>query len=289
MNSALGGRDAGSVAGAPGAGSLAGARGAGSLAGALGLVEGTNPGSEPRLASDVRAWLASPEQSLTAGIESVAGAEAATDALARLAPSRLTVVATVHADRGCWAEIARHSDAADPETCLLGLSYGPGAEVSRLVWLRVPLVPRPEADRAVDASVDGSVDGAVGTPEAAGDGRQLLERYFGDLMNSRFREAASHFTGNTLYSHPPYAGGTERVLFEGRAALWRGFAELRGPSPVRQIITDFWQQGDRAFVEGVIEGIPNGGTFFGTAELSPAGEIARYVAFYSAVRIASVG
>jgi hypothetical protein len=39
------------------------------------------------------------------------------------------------------------------------------------------------------------------------------------------------------------------------------------------------------FVEGIIEGIPNGGTFFATGQMSPEGEIARYVAFYSATRI----
>jgi hypothetical protein len=41
------------------------------------------------------------------------------------------------------------------------------------------------------------------------------------------------------------------------------------------------------FIEGVIEGIPDGGTFFSTAQISPHGEIARYVAFYAARRIPS--
>ncbi len=43
------------------------------------------------------------------------------------------------------------------------------------------------------------------------------------------------------------------------------------------------------FVEGVIEGIPDGGTFFSTAQITPEGEIARYVAFYSATRIPACG
>jgi hypothetical protein len=38
-------------------------------------------------------------------------------------------------------------------------------------------------------------------------------------------------------------------------------------------------------IEGVIEGIPDCGTFFSTAQITPEGEIARYVAFYSATRI----
>jgi len=251
----------------------------------LALVEGSSRTGKPGLAPDVRGWLASPEQGLTATVEPVRGAEATAEALGRLAPSGLTVLATVHADHACWAEIVRHGHdhghgVGDPETCVIGLSYGLSGAVSRLIWLRAPLVPGLGADAT--ATVPRS---EADTPEAAPAGRPILERYFADLMSSRFNEAASHFTVNTLYSHPPYAGGTERVLFEGRDALRRGFAELRGPSPARQIVTDFWQQGKRMFVEGVIEGIPNGGTFFSTGHISPDGEIARYVAFYSGARI----
>jgi hypothetical protein len=221
------------------------------------------------LAPDVQAWLASPEQGLEAAIESVQGAEATIEALARLAPSGLTVVGAIASEDVCWAEIARRGE-GEPETCLAGLTYGATGQVSRLVWLRAPLVARRGADGA-------------GT---APDGRTILERYFADLTNSRFREAARNFTVDTLYSHPPYAGGAERVLFDGREALWRGFETERGPSPVQQIITGLWQKRGRVFVEGVIEGIPNGGTFFSTASITRAGEIARYVAFYSATRIA---
>ncbi len=231
-------------------------------------ARGSSPAAGGCLAPDVRAWLAGPEQGLSAAIDSAPGAEAATDALARLAPSSLEVAATVASDHACWAEIARHGD-GEAETCIAGLTYGPAGQVSRLVWLRAPVVPARELD----------------APDEAPAGRPILERYLADLMSSRFREAAAHFTPDTVYSHPPYAGGTERVLFEGRDALWRGFAVARGPSPVRQIITGFWQQGDRVFVEGVIEGIPDGGTFFSTAQISAGGEIARYVAFYSATRI----
>jgi len=104
-------------------------------------------------------------------------------------------------------------------------------------------------------------------------------------MRSRFEEAAGHFTPGTIYSHPPYAGGAERVLFRGREALWRAFVTERGPSPARQVITHCAQRDSRVFVEGVIEGIPNGGTFFSTGQISPECEVARYVAFYSAARI----
>jgi hypothetical protein len=222
------------------------------------------------LAPDVRTWLASPEQGLTAAIDSVSGAEASIDALGRLAPSSVTVLATVRSDRACWAEIVRHSGAGS-ETCIGGLTCEPGGRLSRLVWLRAPLVP----------------PSAMTTGDTAPDARPVLEGYFTALMNSRFLEAAAHFTADTLYSHPPYDDGTERVLYRGRDALARGFENERGPSPARQIIIGLWQRGSRAFVEGIIEGIPGGGSFFSTAEISPHGEIARYVAFYSATRIPS--
>ncbi|MBV9001425.1 MAG: hypothetical protein JO304_20370 [Solirubrobacterales bacterium] len=225
------------------------------------------------LAPDVQTWLASPEQGVKAAIESVHGAETTIDALAGFAPCSLTVIGAVVSEDTCWAEITRRGE-GEPETCLAGLTYGATGQVTRLVWLRAPLV----AGREVHG------EGAA-SDRRTPDGRTILERYFADLTNSRFGEAAAHFTVDTLYSHPPYAGGTERVLFNGREALWRGFVEERGPSPVRQIITGLWQQGDRAFVEGVIEGIPNGGTLFSTAQITPEGEIARYVAFYSATRV----
>ena len=223
------------------------------------------------LAADVETWVATPEQGLTASIDAVRGAGASADALAHLSPCSLEVVAAVTSDRGCWAEVIRRGG-AEPETCLAGLAYDGRGAVSRLVWLGAPLVP---------AMPEVSEESAV--PAA----RRFLEEYFADLMSSRFREAASHFTVDTIYAHPAYAGGTERVLLRGREALWRAFVTERGPSPARQIITDYWQYGGRVFVEGIIEGIPDGGTFFSTGQVTPEGEISRYVAFYSATRISS--
>jgi hypothetical protein len=217
----------------------------------------------------VQTWLAGPEQRLAA-VESVRGMDATAAALARLAPSTLAVAGAVCSGDACWAEITRRG-AREPETCIVGVTCDAAGAVSRLVWLRAPFVPASEA--VVDPSPP--------------DGRPILERYFSDLMRARFREAAAHFAPDTLYSHPPYAGGTERVLFRGREALWRGFVTERGASPVRQVITAFWQRRGRVFVEGVIDGIADGGTFFSTAQISSAGEIARYVAFYSQRRIPS--
>jgi ketosteroid isomerase-like protein len=234
----------------------------------LALVEGSSRTHESWLARDVRTWLASPEHGLAAAVDSVSGARASTEALGRLAPSRVTVVGAVASGDACWVEVEARGE-GEPETCIAGLTYEPGGGVSRLVWLRAPLVPPCKLDAG----------------DAAPPARPVLEGYFAALMNSRFGEAAAHFTRDTLYSHPPYAGGYQRVLFRGREALRRGFVELRGPSPARQIVTGLWQQGDRVFVEGIIEGIPDGGSFFSTAEISRDGEIARYVAFYSATRI----
>lgn len=241
------------------------------LSGVLALVEGSGGPAGSSFAPDARTWTASPAQGLTACIDAARGADASAAALADLSPSSLTIVAAAVSSRACWAEVTRRAGGED-ETCLVGLSYDSGGTVSRLVWLRAPLVP-------ASAEVDGN--------SAGPDGRPVLEAYLAALASSAFREAASHFTVDTIYSHPPYAGGTARVLFRGREALWRGFVNERGPSPLRQIVTAFWQRGARVFIEGVIEGIPNGGTFFSTGQITPAGEIARYVAFYSATRIPS--
>ena len=222
------------------------------------------------LAPDVRAWTADPEQGAAGAVEWADGLDATREVLASLAPSEVTLAACVATDQTCWAEIVRRG-ACDPETCIVGLSFDAEQMVRRLVLLRAPLV---------SAS-------PTGKSPSVPPGRSILEAYFDDLMNSRFREAAAHFSADALYSHPPYAGGSERVLFIGREALSRGFAIERGPSPARQLITGFWQSAERVFIEGVVEGISDGGTFFSSAQISPQGEIARYVAFYSARRIPS--
>ncbi|MGZ4232734.1 MAG: hypothetical protein ACXVVQ_15060 [Solirubrobacteraceae bacterium] len=252
------------------------AMGHGALPEVLALMEGPprperrGPASTNFLAPDVRAWVADPEQGVNATVVSVEGADTTRDVLAGLAPSELVVTATVSGGRACWAEITRHGH-GDPETCVLGLTFDSAGPVCRLILLRAAFVP----------------PSATGQSSAAPPGRPILEAYFDDLMNSRFREAAARFSAGALYSHPPYAGGSERILFTGREALWRGFEVERGPSPARQVITGFWQSGERVFIEGVVDGIPDGGTFFSTAQISPQGEIARYVAFYGARRIPS--
>ena len=55
----------------------------------------------------------------------------------------------------------------------------------------------------------------------------MLEAYFAGLRDARFEAAAAQFTDDCLYTHPPYSGGTERVLWRGRESVLRGFVEDR--------------------------------------------------------------
>lgn len=45
------------------------------------------------------------------------------------------------------------------------------------------------------------------------------------------------------------------------------------------------QAGRDCFIEGVVDGIPNGGSFVSSLSLDREGLIQRYVAFYSASRV----
>jgi hypothetical protein len=61
----------------------------------IALVQGTDRPSAADLAPGVQTWLASPEDGLKAAVEPVQGAHATRDALRRLAPSTLQVLASV--------------------------------------------------------------------------------------------------------------------------------------------------------------------------------------------------
>jgi hypothetical protein len=230
----------------------------------LSLLSGSPAAIARSLAPGARAWLADQDQGRRGELDGRSGAEAVACSLERLGPASPVLESCLSGPEFCWAEITRLH-----ETCLVRCAMSPAGLVRHLLLLRAPAVPSLQPSAAA----------------AAPRGRPIVERYFDDLMNTRFEDAAGHFTSDTIYFHPPYSAGEEWVLFRGREALLEGWVTLRGPSLARQVVTGFWQVKDRFFMEGVVEGIPNGGSFFSTGQLTARGEIARYTAFYSAIRI----
>lgn len=223
------------------------------------------------LAIGARAWLADVDQGRSAEIAEVVGRRAVATALARMGRPGAVLAGGIAGDGFGWAE-ARLED----ETCVVGAAVAADGTLDRLIVLLAPAVPCL------------GVEVAPVDPSAVPGGLPILEGYFEDLMNSRFEQAASRFTPDTLYCHPPYRSGDEWLLFRGRDALLHGWLTLRGPSPARQVVSHFWQVGERFFLEGFVEGIPDGGSFFSTGQITQDAEIARYVAFYSARRIPSL-
>jgi hypothetical protein len=225
---------------------------------------------ELRFAVGVRGYFSSPAQGLVAQCVRTDGPDATTRAIASLAPCELTLVGEAGDVSECWAELTRVVPDHEPETIVLSLRGGEGGAIERIVCLRTSYVPVPTASEAGSAAP----------------ARASFEGYFEALQNSRFDDAAAYFSTDTLWVHPPYAGSPERELARGRRELIHTFVHKRGDSPVQQVITGFWQAGDRVFLDGVIEGIPNGGSFASTGQLNASGEVSRYVAFYIATRLA---
>jgi SnoaL-like domain len=229
---------------------------------------GTGDGAA--IAQNAHGCFATPEQGLVADASLVDGRAAIVSELERLAPCRVRITGQASTGRSWWAELSRTAEGAE-ETCVIGSELDESGAVSRLLWFRAPAVP--------------GLGRTFGGAPCDHDARPLTERYFAALADSRFGEAAEAFSDDCVYSHPPYRGGPERVLFRGREGLLDGFVNQRGESPARAEVQTI-VQGDRwAFTEGVIEGIPNGGTFISSAQLDNSGTIARYVAFYTAARI----
>jgi hypothetical protein len=221
-----------------------------------------------RFANEVRGYFSSSAEGLEAQCCRTDGPDATTRAIASLAPCELTLVAEAGDDREWWAELTRVVPDHEPETIVFSLRCAGGGAIERIVSLGTGYVPMPTAFEA------GSTAPA----------RALFEGYFEALQDSRFDDAAAYFSTDALWAHPPYAGSSERELARGRRELIHTLVHKRGETPVRQVITGFWQAHDRVFLEGVIEGIPNGGSFASTGQLSASGEVNRYVAFYTAAR-----
>lgn len=144
-----------------------------------------------------------------------------------------------------------------------------GGGIARALRMGCARIDPPAGAAGVDA---GSWPGA----------RPVVETYLGHLRSADFEAAAASFSEDCLYSHPPYGGGHERVIYRGRSALLHGFVHDRGPSPAVQVITAFAQRGAQAFIEGVVEGLPEPGTWGGSCTMASDGLIQRYVAFYGA-------
>lgn len=86
----------------------------------------------------------------------------------------------------------------------------PAGAISRAVPYRTPpLEPSPSWSKQTELDVDA---------------RGVLERYFRDLQAGDFEAAASCFTDDVVYLHPPYdPGDAERPEFRGRDRLVAGF------------------------------------------------------------------
>jgi hypothetical protein len=127
---------------------------------------------------------------------------------------------------------------------------------------------------------------AVSAEAAPGDALAILERYFRHLVAGELAEACECFSGDCLYSHPPYVPGGPRVEFRGREELLEGFRTTRGPRSSRPEIICCVQRGADCFIEGVVDARDGPkGSFVSTASLDADGLIHRYVAFYTSSRV----
>jgi SnoaL-like domain len=131
--------------------------------------------------------------------------------------------------------------------------------------------------------VEPCAEPSAGPPPGAA--RAALDRYFQRLIAGDFDGAAACFSADCMYSHPPYRPGGPREEFRGRDGLLQGFRK-RGMKPARPAIVRCVQQGADCFIEGVVEGVADGGSFVSSATLDGDGLVRRYVAFYTTSRIA---
>ena len=120
---------------------------------------------------------------------------------------------------------------------------------------------------------------------APADAAKVVHEYFADLDDGRFPEAASRFSDDVLYSHPPYKhtgiDDPGRVEFRGRVALLAAF-ERRGKTSFDHDVVTSIQRGPHCIFEGVVRNVPggDGGSFISSLSLAADGTIGRYVSFY---------
>lgn len=217
-------------------------------------------------ADDALLAYAAPEDDLSGSRAVATGRDAIAIALEERGPQQAELVACLVDGRSLMAE-GRLEDAS----FVASLQLDRDGRTRRALWLSsAPIEPSRPWGGGVGENLDA---------------RPILDRYFSHLQASRFREAVACFSDDCHYSHPPYAGCTARLEFHGRDELLDGFENKRGPSPARQIVTALLQRGRDCIVEGVVEGIPNGGSFISSLSLADDGRIRRYAAWYCAPRV----
>jgi SnoaL-like domain len=184
----------------------------------------------------------------------------------------------------------------DDETAERSTARGRDA-IRRALAARSPEHPEPIVcvQAGSDCFVEGRVVAAtfVVSVQLGADGaiarllsfRPTLDRYFRHLTAGEFAAACACFSEDCLYSHPPYSPGAPRAEFRGRGELLAGFEQTRGVRPARPEIVCCLQRGSECFIEGVVGGIENGGSFVSSVSLDRDGLIRRYAAFYSKSRV----
>ena len=200
----------------------------------------------------------------TASREIARGRESIGAALARWAEAKTLVSVSDGRD---WFVEGRIGDTA---TFAAALQLDGSGSIARCLSFQAPLVepaPAPPSRSSHDA-------------------RAILDKYFASLTAGDFEAACACFSGDCLYSHPPYSAGAARAEFRGRAELLAGFTSVRGARPSRlpQIVCCV-QDGTNCFIEGVVDGDPPRGSFVSSVALDRDGLIRRYVAFYSDSRV----
>lgn len=113
----------------------------------------------------------------------------------------------------------------------------------------------------------------------------VVHDYFSALDSGDFAAAAACFSGNVLYSHPPYRhtgiDSDARVEFRGHEELLDAF-HRRGRTDFGHEVLVLIQQGSHALMEGRVDDLPDGrtGSFISSLTLDVSGRISRYVSFY---------
>lgn len=124
----------------------------------------------------------------------------------------------------------------------------------------------------------------VGPDVVPADAASVVHDYFVELDSGRFEAAAAHFSGDVLYSHPPYKhtgiDDPDRIEFRGRPALEAAFRTRGRASFGHEVVTSI-QRGPHCIFEGAVHGVPGGsGSFISSLSLAADGTIRRYVSFY---------